>query len=53
MVPDASTLSRNRIHYFNNKDIFWQIFDHILEQALTHDMERRLIISHAEIRPSA
>ena len=34
-VPDASTLSQNRIHRFNDSDVFQQIFDHIVEQALT------------------
>ena len=33
-VPDASTLSQNRIRRFNDSDVFQQIFDHIVEQAL-------------------
>ncbi|KHS81224.1 IS1182 family transposase [Pectobacterium brasiliense] len=37
-VPDASTLSQNRIRRFNNSDIFQQIFDHIVEQALSQGM---------------
>lgn len=37
-VPDASTLSQNRIRRFNDSDIFAQIFDHIVEQALTQGM---------------
>lgn len=37
-VPDASTLSQNRIRRFNDSDVFQQIFDHIVEQALTQGM---------------
>lgn len=37
-VPDASTLSQNRIRRFNGSDVFQQIFDHIVEQALTSGM---------------
>lgn len=37
-VPDASTLSQNRIRRFNDSDVFQQIFDHIVEQALTLGM---------------
>lgn len=37
-VPDASTLSQNRIRRFNDSDVFQQIFDHIVEQALTSGM---------------
>ncbi|OON40126.1 IS5 family transposase [Izhakiella australiensis] len=37
-VPDASTLSQNRIRRFNDSDIFQQIFDHIVEQALARGM---------------
>ncbi|WP_226373479.1 IS1182 family transposase [Pectobacterium quasiaquaticum] len=37
-VPDASTLSQNRIRRFNNSDVFQQIFDHIVEQALSQGM---------------
>lgn len=37
-VPDASTLSQNRIRRFNDSDIFQQIFDHIVEQALSQGM---------------
>ncbi|HGF4681464.1 IS1182 family transposase [Escherichia coli] len=37
-VPDASTLSQNRIRRFNDSDIFQQIFDHIVEQALSRGM---------------
>lgn len=37
-VPDASTLSQNRIRRFNDSDVFQQIFDHIVEQALTRGM---------------
>ena len=33
-VPDASTLSQNRIRRFNGTDIFQRIFDHIVEQAI-------------------
>ncbi|MEE2002422.1 IS1182 family transposase [Alkalimonas sp. MEB108] len=38
-VPDASTLSQNRIHRFNGTDVFQRIFDRIVEQAI----EKRLI----------
>lgn len=34
-VPDASTLSQNRIRRFNHSDVFQQIFDHIVLQALS------------------
>lgn len=37
-VPDASTLSQNRIRRFNDSDVFQQIFDHIVEQALSRGM---------------
>lgn len=37
-VPDASTLSQNRIRRFNNSDVFQQIFDHIVLQALGQGM---------------
>ncbi|WP_437887595.1 transposase, partial [Phytobacter sp. V91] len=37
-VPDASTLSQNRIRRFNDSDIFQQIFDRIVEQALSQGM---------------
>ncbi|RLM16517.1 IS5 family transposase [Gibbsiella quercinecans] len=37
-VPDASTLSQNRIRRFNDSDVFQQIFDHIVEQALANGM---------------
>lgn len=37
-VPDASTLSQNRIRRFNGSDVFQQIFDHIVEQALAQGM---------------
>ena len=37
-VPDASTLNQNRIRRFNDSDIFQQIFDHIVEQALARGM---------------
>ncbi len=33
-VPDASTLSQNRLR-FNHTAVFQQIFDHIVEQAIT------------------
>ena len=38
-VPDASTLSQNRIRRFNGTDVFQRIFDRIVEQAF----EKRLI----------
>jgi len=37
-VPDASTLSQNRIRRFNDSDVFQTIFDHIVEQALERGM---------------
>lgn len=37
-VPDASTLSQNRLRRFNHSDVFQQIFDHIVEQALSRGM---------------
>lgn len=37
-VPDASTLSQNRIRRFNGSDVFQHIFDHIVEQALAQGM---------------
>ncbi|KFK92266.1 MULTISPECIES: IS1182 family transposase [unclassified Serratia (in: enterobacteria)] len=37
-VPDASTLSQNRLRRFNHSDIFQQIFDHIVELALSRGM---------------
>lgn len=37
-VPDASPLSQNRICRFNHSDIFQQIFDHIVELALSQGM---------------
>lgn len=37
-VPDASTLSQNRIRRFNGSDVFQQIFDHIVAQALSQGM---------------
>jgi len=33
-VPDASTLSQNRIRRFNGTDIFQRVFDNIVEQAI-------------------
>lgn len=38
-VPDASTLSQNRIRRFNESDVYQQIFDQIVEQA----MKKRLV----------
>ncbi len=37
-VPDASTLSQNRLRRFNNSDVFQQIFDHVVEQAISGGM---------------
>ncbi len=37
-VPDASTLSQNRLRRFNHSDVFQQIFDHIVGQALERGM---------------
>lgn len=37
-VPDASTLSQNRIRRFNDSDVFQHIFDHIVAQALSGGM---------------
>lgn len=33
-VPDASTLSQNRIRRFNGTDVFQRVFDRIVEQAM-------------------
>ncbi len=33
-VPDASTLSQNRRRRFNHSEVFQQIFDNIVEQAI-------------------
>lgn len=41
-VPDASTLSQNRIRRFNDSDIYQQIFDEIVVQA----MRRKLVGGH-------
>lgn len=38
-IPDASTLSQNRIRRFNESDVYQQIFDQIVEQA----MKKRLV----------
>lgn len=38
-VPDASTLSQNRIRRFNDSDVYQQIFDEIVFQA----MKRKLV----------
>jgi len=38
-VPDASTLSQNRIRRFNDSDVYQQIFDQIVMQA----MKRKLV----------
>ncbi|MCC4105746.1 IS1182 family transposase [Serratia ureilytica] len=37
-VPDASTLSQNRLRRFNGSDVFQQIFDHVVLQALGQGM---------------
>ncbi len=37
-VPDASTLSQNRIRRVNGTDIFQRIFDNIVEQAIAKGM---------------
>jgi transposase len=37
-VPDASTLSQNRIRRFNESDVYQQIFDNIVEQAIKKRM---------------
>lgn len=41
-VPDASTLSQNRIRRFNESDIYQQIFDQIVAQA----MKKKLVGGH-------
>lgn len=55
MVPDASTLSQNRIRRFNDSDIFQQIFDHIVEQALSRGMAngRGLYTDSTHLKASA
>ena len=54
-VPDASTLSQNRIRRFNDSDIFQQIFDHIVEQALARGMAngRVLYTDNTHLKASA
>ncbi len=37
-VPDASTLSQNRRRHFNHSEVFQQIFDHIVEQAIARGL---------------
>jgi len=37
-VPDASTLSQNRIRRFNGTDVFQRIFDRIVEQAIARKL---------------
>jgi transposase len=37
-VPDHSTLSQNRRRRFNGTDIFQQVFDNIVEQAIEHKL---------------
>ncbi|WP_241630491.1 transposase, partial [Rosenbergiella nectarea] len=37
-IPDASTLSQNRIRRFNGTDVFQRIFDNIVEQAIAKGM---------------
>ncbi|BFM18914.1 IS1182-like element ISBma2 family transposase (plasmid) [Maricurvus nonylphenolicus] len=41
-VPDASTLSQNRIRRFNDSEVYQQIFDEIVLQA----MQRKLVGGH-------
>lgn len=54
-VPDASTLSQNRIRRFNDSDVFQQIFDHIVEQALISGMAngRVLYTDSSHLKASA
>lgn len=37
-IPDASTLSQNRIRRFNGTDVFQRVFDNIVEQAIAKGM---------------
>lgn len=37
-VPDASTLSQNRIRRFNGTDVFQRVFDNVVEQAIAKGM---------------
>ncbi len=37
-VPDASTLSQNRRRRFNHSEVFQQIFDNIVEQAIARGL---------------
>lgn len=41
-IPDASTLSQNRIRRFNDSDVYQQIFDEIVLQA----MKKKLVGGH-------
>ncbi|MDA3731851.1 transposase, partial [Niameybacter massiliensis] len=36
-IPDASTISQNRRRRFNGTTVFQDIFDHTVEQAISHD----------------
>lgn len=54
-VPDASTLSQNRIRRFNGTDVFQRIFDHIVEQAISRHLigGRTLYTDSTHLKASA
>ena len=41
-MPDASTLSQNRMRRFNESDVYQQIFDNIVGQ----DINKRMVSGH-------
>ncbi|MBU2986652.1 transposase [Saccharophagus degradans] len=45
-IPDASTLSQKRIRRFNDSEVYQQIFDEIVLQA----MRKKLVSGHALYR---
>ena len=54
-VPDASTLSQNRIRRFNGTDVFQRIFDHIVEQSISRHLigGRTLYTDSTHLKASA
>ena len=54
-IPDASTLSQNRIRRFNGTDVFQRIFDNMVEQAIAKGMVngRVLYIDSTHLKANA
>lgn len=54
-VPDHSTISWNRRIRFNDTDIFQEIFDEIVLQAISHRMvgERVLVTDSTHVKANA